>query len=184
MQSGDEVLENKIRRMIFNLIAQYPGVSLNTIKDIFELTESGVRYHLNYLEKNNKISSSTERGSKCFFPHPTSVHIPKSTQSILESQKLSPTQQSILTVIMRYPGINQKDLISKTGINRFKVLRNVKTLKTLKLIKNTRHKNNVCYEYIPDVEMRFKILKRFMLKFLKDEIDEETFFRLITRLGS
>jgi predicted transcriptional regulator len=68
MHNGDEVLENKIRRMIFNLIVEYPGVSLNTIKNVFELTESGIRYHLNYLEKNNKISSSMERGIKCYFP--------------------------------------------------------------------------------------------------------------------
>jgi hypothetical protein len=33
---GDEVLENKIRRMIFNHITKYSGVSFNTLKDIYE----------------------------------------------------------------------------------------------------------------------------------------------------
>ena len=183
MHRGDEVLENKIRRMIFNLIVEYPGVSLNTIKNVFELTESGIRYHLNYLEKNNKISSSMERGIKCYYPHPSSVRIPKASKDILESQKLLPHQELILTTIMRYPGINQKDLINRTGINRFRINRDIRALKSLNLIKNTRNQNTICYEYIPDVEMRFKILKSFILKFLNNEIDEETFLRLIKRVS-
>jgi predicted transcriptional regulator len=183
MQSGDEVLENKIRRMIFNLIVEYPGVSFNVIKNIFELTESGIRYHLNYLEKNNKISSSMERGIKCYQPHPASVSIPISTKEVFGSHKLPPHQELILTTIMRYPGINQKDLIKRTGINRFKINRDIRSLKSLNLIKNTRQHNITCYEYIPDVELKFKILKGFMVKYLNSEIDEETFFRLIKRLG-
>lgn len=183
MEKADEVFENKIRRLIFNLIEHYPGVSFNTIKNIFELTESGVRYHLNYLEKNNKISSSTENGIKCYFPYPITVSIPKSANNILKSQKLPPHQELILTTIMRYPGINQKDLIKRTGINRFKITRDIRTLKNLNLIKNSKHKNMICYEYIPDVELKFKILKGFILRYLNNQIDEETFLGLIKRLG-
>ena len=84
---------------------------------------------------------------------------------------------------MRYPGINQKDLIKRTGINRFKINRELRTLKSLNLIKNTRVQNVTCYEYIPDVELKFKILKRFIVKYLKGDIDEETFYRLIKRLS-
>jgi predicted transcriptional regulator len=182
MQAGDEVLDNKIRRMILNLIIEYPGVSFNTIKNIFELTESGLRYHLNFLEKNNRVSSSIERGIKCYYPHPASVRFPKSTKGILGSHKLPPHQELILTTIMRYPGINQKDLIKRTGISRSKINRNLRTLQNLNLIKNTRHQNIVCYEYIPDVEMKFKILRGFITKYLKAEIDEDTLLRLIKRL--
>ena len=121
MQNGEPILENKFRRMLYNHIISYPGVSFNTLKNIYELTEGGLRYHLNYLEKNNKISSSLERGIKCYFPHPKSVTIPKNTKSTLESQKLPAHQELILTTIMRYPGISQKELINRTGINRFKL---------------------------------------------------------------
>jgi len=183
MANGDAILDNKLRRMLYNHIISYPGVSFNTLKNIYELTESGLRYHLNYLEKNNKISSSLERGIKCYFPHPTSVMIPKHTKDTLESQKLPRNQELILTTIMRYPGITQKDLIKKTGTNRFKIHRDIRTLKSLNLIKNIRRGNTVCYEYIPDVEMKFKIIKGFILKLINNEIDEETFLRLIKRLG-
>ena len=182
MLDGDAILENKLRRMLYNHIISYPGVSFNTLKNIYELTESGLRYHLNYLEKNNKISSSLERGIKCYFPHPASVTIPKNSKSTFESHKLPAHQELILTTIMRYPGISQKELISKTGINRFKINREIRTLKSLNLVKNTKRQNTICYEYVPDVEMKFKIIKGFIIRYLKAEIDEETLLRLIKRL--
>lgn len=183
MSIGDDALENKIRRMIYNHIAKYPGVSFNTLKEIFELTDNSLRYHLYYLEKNNKISSGLEKGVRCYYPHPKSVTIPPRAPAPLESQRLTPQQERILNVIMHHPGINQKELVHRTGINRFKVMRNLNTLKNLNLIKNSKYQNIVCYEYVPDVEMKYKIMKKIMVKFLKNEIDEKTFLRLKRRLG-
>ncbi len=182
MLDGDAILENKLRRMLYNHIISYPGVSFNTMKNIFELTDSGLRYHLHYLEKNEKISSGLERGIRCYYPHPGAVAVPLKTKERLESQQLTTHQERVLSIIMRYPGINQKGIMDRTGINRFKVSRCITTLKTLGLVRNTRVKNSVCYEYIPDVEMKFKILKGLMLRFLRDEIDEQTFLRLKRRL--
>jgi predicted transcriptional regulator len=182
MPNGDEILENKIRRMLYNQIISYPGVSFNTLKNIFELTDSRLRYHLHYLEKNNKISNGIESGIRCYYPHPESVSIPPKTQAILESNNLTPHQERILNLIMRHPGINQKELVRRTGINRFTLIRSINSLKNLNLIKNKRIKNTVCYEYIPDVEMKYKIMKGLMLRFLNDQIDEQTFLRLKRRL--
>ena len=168
--------------MIYNLIATYPGVSFNNLKNIFELTDSNLRYHLNYLEKNNKISSGLEKEIRCFYPHPASVTLIKKPENAIDSQKLTPSQERILNIIMKYPGINQKELINKSGINRLKVIRNVNTLRKLDLVRNRKHQNNVYYDYVPDVEMKFTILKGLVFKFLKDEIDEETFLRLKRKL--
>ena len=182
MSTGDEVLENKIRRLIYNHILKYPGVSFNTLKDIYELTDSSLRYHLYYLEKNNQIHSGTEKGIRCYYPHPASVTIPQRSQAPLGSRRLSPEQERILNVIIRYPGINQKEIVNRAGINRFKVMRNLQSLINLNLVKNRKFQNTVYYEYIPDVEMKYRILKGVMIKFLKNEIDEETFLKLKKRL--
>jgi len=182
MAIGDSVLENKIRRIIFNHILKYPGVSFNTLKDIYELNDSSLRYHLYYLEKNNKISSGLESGNRCYYPHPASITVPPKSKPSLSSHELSPPQERILDIIMHYPGINQKELANRTGMNRFKVNRNLQTLKSMNLIKNTRIHNNVCYEYIPDVELKYRMMKGLMVKFLKDEIDEQTFLKLKRRL--
>ncbi len=182
MVEGDEILENKIRRMLFNHIISYPGVSFNSLKNLLELTDSGLRYHLHYLERNNKIISRPENGVNYYHPHPSSFKIPQKSLNLLESQKLRPDQEKILNIVMQNPGINQKGIANLTRFNRFKVSRCIKSLMQLKLIKNKRIKNMVCYEYLPDIEMKYKILKGLMVHFLKDEIDEETFLRLKKRL--
>ncbi|MFW9877333.1 MAG: MarR family transcriptional regulator [Candidatus Thorarchaeota archaeon] len=100
----------------------------------------------------------------------------------MESHNLTTHQRRILNIIMRYPGINQKELVSRTKINRFKIMRELQILKSLNIIKNTKIENMVCYEYIPDVEMKYRIMKGLMVKFLSNEIDEETFLKLKKRL--
>jgi predicted transcriptional regulator len=183
MVAGDDALENKIRRMLYNHITKYPGVTFNTLKDIYELTDNSLRYHLYYLERNSKVSSGLEKNIRCYYPHPGNVRHPRNAPNNLESQKLTPLQDKLLNIIMHYPGINQKELVSRIGINRYKITRNLETLKNLNLIKNSRNNNTVCYEYIPDVEMKYRIMKGLMIKFLKNEIDETTFLKLKRRLG-
>jgi predicted transcriptional regulator len=178
----DETLENNLRRLVFNLVVEYPGVSFNKLRNIFELSDSNLRYHLGYLERNDKVSSVIENGIKCYYPHPSSVTISKRTQGVLESHKLNPHQQRVLTTIMRYPGINQKELTKRTGIDRSMVRRNINTLKNLNLIQNSRNGNNICYEYIPDVEMKYAILRDIVIRFLNNEIDETMFINLKRRL--
>ena len=182
MPSGDKVLENKIRRMIYKFIVAYPGVAFNDIKNIFELKDSNLSYHLNYLEKHNKISGSLEGGSRCYYPHPSSVKLLQKSQDAIESHKLTPEQERLLTIIKEYPWINQKDLVKKSGIKRITAIRNLNELKTLNLINNKKFQNNVYYEYVPDVETKFIMLKGLVIRFLRDEIDEKTFLRLKNKL--
>jgi len=182
MSDAKKIMDNKIRRMVYNLIVTYPGVSFNNIKTIFELTDSNLRYHLNYLEKNNQISSGLEGGIKSYYPHLSSVAILRKPEQNMESQKLTEEQQHIVTIIKRYPGINQKELVNISGIQRQKLIRNLDNLKNLNIIKNMKIQNNVYYEYLPDAEMKFVMLKGIIIKFLNNEIDERTFLELKRKL--
>jgi predicted transcriptional regulator len=182
MLNGDEILENQIRRKLYNHIISYPGVSFNSLKNLHELTDSSLRYHIHYLEKNEKIISEVENGIDYYYPHPSSFKIPQKTQIILKSHRLTTEQENILNVIMKNPGINQKGITKLTRLNRFKVSRCINSLKHLKLIKNKQVRNMTCYEYIPDIEMKYKIMKGLMVRLLKGEIDEETFIRIKKRL--
>ena len=182
MPRGDKVLDNKIRRMIYNLIVNYPGVPFNKLIDIFELTDSNLRYHLNYLEKNGKISSGIDNGIKHYYPHPSSVKILHKPKENFETQKLSQEQKHIVSIVKEYPAISQKELIKRSGLKHTTAIRNINTLKNLNLIKNHKFQKNVCYEYVPDIEMKFTIIKGLIIKFLRKEIDEETFLRLKRKL--
>jgi len=168
--------------MIYNLIVTYPGVSFNDIMNIFELTDSNLRYHLNYLEKHGKISPGQGSGSGCYYPHPTSIKLLNVRQEPIESRRLTAVQQRLLGIIKEHPQINQKELVKRSGMNRMTAVRNLNTLRDLNLIKNRTVSNNVYYEYVPDPELKFVYLKGLILKFLNDEIDEETFLRLKSKL--
>lgn len=184
MPTGDSesVFKNKTRKMIFRLIVNYPGVSFNKISDIFEITDSNLRYHLNYLEKNDKISSVVESGNRCYYPNPSSVKLLYNGQENLESYKLTTEQEHLLKIIKDYPKINQKDLIKRSRMKHATAIRNLNSLKNLSLIKNRKMNKNVNYEYVPDVEMKFIMIKGLIIKFLKKEIDEQTFLRLKRKL--
>ncbi len=183
MAKGEMALENKTRNMLYNHITAYPGVSFNILRNIFDLTQGALRYHLEYLEKCEKISSGLQKGVRCYYPHQNIVNVPKRSEDELELHKLTPQQELILTTIKHYPGITQKDLVSRTRLGRFQVTRGLGKLQSLKLVKKLQIGRNVCYEYVPDDELKFKIIKKLVIKLLRDEIDEQTFLRLKRRLN-
>ena len=62
MNKDKEKLEHYLRKMIYNHIKEYPGVSFSTLKKVYDLNDSTLRYHLKYLERNEKIELAV--GSK------------------------------------------------------------------------------------------------------------------------
>jgi predicted transcriptional regulator len=170
--------------MIFNHIFNYPGVSFNVLKNIFELTDGGLRYHLDYLEKHEKINSELAKGARCYYPSDNGFSISTSQKSygISGLHRLTSQQERILDVIRHHPGIHQKDLIFKTKLTRFQVSKNLHKLQGLNLIKKNRTEGQVCYEYVPDDELKYKLMKRLVIKLLKGEIDEAAFLELKRKL--
>lgn len=182
MAKGEVALENKNRKMLYNHIVTYPGVSFNILKNIFDLTDGALRYHLDYLEKCEKIFSGLERGIRCYYPHYNVLYVPKKSADKLELLKLSPLQEHLLTFIKLYPGINQKELVNRTKLNRFQVSNNVNKLLDLKLVRKNNNGNKICYWYTSDEDLKYKIIKKLAFKLLRGEIDELTFLKLKRRL--
>jgi len=121
MAKGELALENRLRKMIFNHITTYPGVSFKILKNVFDLSDGALRYHLDYLEKNEKISTGVQRGIRCYYPHYNLVNVPRKSSDDLRLHKLTPDQERILDIIKHYPGINQKELKFRSRLNRFQV---------------------------------------------------------------
>ena len=182
MAKGELALENRLRKMIFNHIITYPGVSFQILKNVFDLTDGALRYHLDYLEKNEKISTGVQRGIRCYYPHYNLVNVPKKSSDNLRLHKLTPDQERLLDIIKHYPGINQKELKFRSRLNRFQVANNIKTLINMNLVNQFENSRNICYEYLPDDELKFTMMKRLVIKLLKDEIDEQTFLKLKRKL--
>ena len=109
MAEGDEILEHKLRKLIYNHVTTYPGVSFNTLKNLFEIRDSTLRYHLYILKKNKLIRSGVEKKIRCYYPKSSLVVLHQSKGPILKSHNLSPEQGHILNLIIHNPGIIQKD---------------------------------------------------------------------------
>ena len=111
MVKEEAVFENELRKMIYNHIVSYPGVSFNTLLNIFELTEGGLRYHLDFLSRCGKINLKMENGRRNYYPQLDITNINKALSPGFENNKLNQAQNRLLKTITLYPGITQKDLV-------------------------------------------------------------------------
>ena len=180
MVNSEIVLDHNTRKLIYDHIIANPGVSFNILKTIFNLNDSTLRYHLNYLKKNKKISFGLESGNRKYYPHIDKgvVYSNIEDSDTVSVYKLSEVQERIISTIKNYPGINQKELIRLTGLKRLTLSRNIKKLLELCILRKIPNTNDVCYEYLGNEQLRYKILKRLLIKLLRKEIDEKTFLDL------
>jgi predicted transcriptional regulator len=181
---GESVINNPTRRMIYNHIYAHPGVTFLILKKVLNINESTLRYHLNYLERSERISFGLEKGKRYYYPHSSSKQIVQKTneKNIVNELELTNIQLRIIDTIQKHPKLNQKELSKKTRINRITLNRNLKKLMDLCLIRKIPNGNKIMYEYIPNEQLRFEILKRLLKKLVSNEIDEETFLELKRKL--
>ncbi len=182
MSKDNVALENQIRKMIYTHIVEYPGVSFSKLKRFYDLNDGTLRYHLNYLERAEKITSKLEAGKLHYYPYARSVIDSNSTKINPKSHELTPHQELILNVIKQNPGINQTELITKTSLKRHILTYSISQLIDLGMVKKNNHERHVCYEYIPDELLQYEMLKMLTIRFLNNEIDEQTFLRLKSKL--
>ena len=177
----ENIFENKTRKLIHNHIMVHPGDSFNNIKKVFDLTDGTLRYHLHYLENRNKIRSSTIGEKRCYYPVEKIIFNPR-PESDLRIHRLSDTQERILKSIQYKPGINQKELIYMTGLKRITIAYNMKKLLDVGIVRKEPNGKYVNYYYISDTELRMKLIKKLIFKFVNYEIDEKTFLALKNKL--
>lgn len=181
--SRDKVdLENKIRKIIFKHIQEYPGVSFSKLKSFHDLNESTLRYHINYLERGERIRSKLENGKLHYYPQNSMGTIKDPTGVNPKIQELSPHQEQILISIKHHPGINQSELIMKTSLKRHILSYSLKQLIDMGIVRKVNNGRNVCYEYISNDLLNYEILKMLAIKFLNNEIDEQTYLKLRKKL--
>jgi predicted transcriptional regulator len=157
--------DNDIRPKIARYILLHPGSSFNDIQTIFDVPESTLRYHLGYLEKKDQIHSDTKK--RIYFP----------TEN-RGDKSVSKTQMTLINSIKRNPGITQKELVSKTKINRSTIRKNIRSLIEEEMVTTTRIGNEIHHFFIyPEDLERIKAL-RLITKLVQEKIDEDTYWEL------
>jgi predicted transcriptional regulator len=165
--------------MLITHITTYPGVTFKTLKKVFVIPDSTLRYHLNYLEKKGEIKTKLESNQRCYYPVDSLV-LDKNAdmESTTRAKKLTKLQERIIFVIKGNPWISQKDLATKTKLKRFILKYYLKRLIEFGIVQRKKIGREVCYRYISEKELRKKVLRRLILKVLNNEIDEHTFIEL------
>ncbi|WP_455391937.1 MarR family transcriptional regulator [[Eubacterium] cellulosolvens] len=181
MVGGEEGLEHRSRKLIYNYISTHPGVSFGGLRNFFDMNESTLKYHLHYLERANKISSRREGRRRCYFGTHTirSEHIVQPTMAL---DDLTRAQKQILAMIRNKPGITKHELIQRTKLNRKTVSYNLEKFLDQKMIWKVKNSEEIGYEYITKDKLRSEIYNQLLLKLLSDEIDERTFLRIKKKL--
>jgi predicted transcriptional regulator len=181
MYNGEDAFDNRSRKLIYNYILTNPGVSFGIIKDFFDMKYSTLMYHLNYLEKSDKVVSKREGRQRCYYSRRTG----KIPQSILQRPSrlnLNDSQKQILKFIRANPGISKKQLMIRSKLKKKKLEYNLKRLKDLKVIWLVNRNDIVGYEYITREELMDEVFNRLVSKLLSDEIDEDKFLQMIRKL--
>jgi predicted transcriptional regulator len=164
-KESENKIKNDIRPKIANYIKIHPGTSFKTIKTIFDLSDSTLRYHLRYLEKKGQIKSDDNK--RIYYP----------IGHLCESN-LNKTQQRLIYIVKKHPGISQKELSAKTKINRLTIRNNINTLVEKEILSKVKMGKEIHHYYIFPEELEKKKMLRLITKFLLDKIDEETYWDL------
>jgi predicted transcriptional regulator len=183
MSKGEGAFEHKSRKSIYNYIKSNPGVSFGDIKRVFDMNTSTLKYHLHFLERADEVFSEREGRRRCYYCTRTrETTLETITNTRHETNTLTDTQEYLLRIIQDQPGISNKELINITKLNRQNINYNIKKLSELKLIWMVRNNGMIGYEYITNEKLRDEAINKLIIKLLSDEIDEETFKRVMKKL--
>ena len=135
--TNNNILNQKSRIEIYNLVLKYPGLHLRKIiKELF-LSEGTVRYHLDYLEKRELISTEYENGYRRYYVKNQIRDQDKEIMTILRSK----TPRYIILVLL-FDKVTSRAKLSKDLDVSPKVIEyHLKKLLKAGLIKTTTVKN-------------------------------------------
>lgn len=104
-----ETVELETQKQIYVLISKQPGLNLSKIAELLEISIELARYHLQYLEKNELISSAKEEGFRRYYL--------KGKTGIKDKKFLSLFRQEILLKIVLFllknPYSRYKEILEK-----------------------------------------------------------------------
>jgi len=181
MHDGEGALGHKSRKLIYNFISTNPGASFESIKKFFDMNKSTLNYHLKYLERTKEIDTKREGGRRCYYCAHKIAHTAHPFAKEKQSG-LTDRQQQLIKIIQDNPGVSNKELITRTKLNRKNLSYNIKKLRERKLIWAVKSDGILGYEYVTKEKLQHEMVTRLISKLLANEIDEETYHKLKKKL--
>jgi predicted transcriptional regulator len=172
--SVDEVVRNRTRDIILREIRDKPGITFTRLMRLLDLNEGTLRYHLNYLERKEMINSSKDGQKRIYFNSPGEGPGP--------GLDLTYQQTRVLNLIRRSPGISRSEIIETVPLTRRGLRYILEKLKKDHLIWENGKGPDARYEVINSRKVLDEMLLQLVERFLKGEIDQNTFLHLKERI--
>lgn len=125
----ENVLQGKIRLLLYEYIRDHPGSPFSSIRDAAGLKNGVAAYHLSVLERQAMVHSVARGRRRLYYP---------SGVSLWKEIPVSLLQQSILREVERSPGIGVRELARSIGRRASSVGYNVKSLSRQGLLRTAR----------------------------------------------
>ncbi len=169
-------LDHQTRELLLDRIKDRPGISFSMLMRALSLNEGTLRYHLNYLERKELITSRKEGTRRMYF---TSF---LSSSGRPGGGGLNREQTRVLNLIRGNPGIKPEEILASTDLSRRGLRRVVDKLKKEHIIWEVENGNGPGYEVITRQRLVEEMLLDLAEKFLKGDIDQTTFLHLKDRI--
>lgn len=173
---NETITGSKTRKILYEYIRDNPGTTFQVLKNIFRLSEGGLRYHLQYLERRNKILTKKNGKESGYFP------CCGRRLRLAFDAKLSPDQERILEIIMDHPGIPLKELKERSGMVSQSFIYTMRKLKQSKIIWKTKTDKGIGYEVVTRERLVDEMFLSLMKKFTNGEISRDEMMDLIAKL--
>jgi predicted transcriptional regulator len=177
-----EVLENTTRRCLYRYISRFPGVSFPDLRELLDMNDGTLRYHLHYLEKTGMIKGFDNRGSRIYYQSLRSPELDEVRSRLPPGILLTERQENLILAIKKRNGLSQKMLCMELSMNRFTFNYNVKILMRHGLVRISRSGRNTFYHYLKEGEIERLILQRAAIDLLEGKISEKAFRRIKDQL--
>ncbi len=134
----ENVLQRKVRLLLFEYIRDHPGALFSQVRDAIGLQNGAAAYHLSVLEKQGFVHSETKRRRRWYYP--------SGDASLWKDLPVSPVQESILRAVRERPGIAVRELSRALNRGPSSVGYNVRALSREGLLRIAREGLRVrCY---------------------------------------
>lgn len=164
--------DHQTRELLLENIKDRPGISFSKLMRLLNINEGTLRYHLNYLERKELITSKKEGAKRLYFNSLSSAYGGEGRDDLTRDQT------RVYNIIRKYPGIKPKEILDRSELSR-KGLRNIlQKLQNEHLIWEVENGNGAGYEIVTRKRLMEEMLLDLAEKFLKGDIDRPTFLHL------
>jgi len=126
----EEVLQRKVRFLIYEAVRDHPGSSFTEVRNAIGLQNGVAAYHLRVLEKQGLIHSEKGPRHRWYYPN--------GDVSQWRDRPLSPLQKSVLEKVATDPGIGIRELARSLDRHHAAVAYNVKGMAREGLLRTER----------------------------------------------